>query len=96
MRDPMLCVAYFAKVLGHETLQKATWIWLLCVFHVLQNKDIVQLQIGYHILEGKRMPLRKPLAILETLQTSSNSPSSGGEGGQNSSSSGDHNVSCKV
>eukprot|EP00877_Chromochloris_zofingiensis_P000855 jgi/Chrzof1/10770/Cz05g11170.t1 len=29
------------------------------------NKDVVQLTIGYHQLEGKRVPLKKPIAILE-------------------------------
>lgn len=30
-----------------------------------QNPDVVQLTIGYHLLEGKRVPLKKPLAILD-------------------------------
>jgi hypothetical protein len=33
-----------------------------------QNQDIVQLQIGYHVLEGKRMPLKKPMAIMDKVQ----------------------------
>ncbi len=28
----------------------------------------MQLQIGYHILEGKKMALKKPMAILETVK----------------------------
>jgi hypothetical protein len=38
------------------------------VSSVAQNKDTVQLQIGYHILEGKKMALKKPMAILETVK----------------------------
>lgn len=34
----------------------------------MQNQDTVQLQIGYHMLEGKRVPLKKPMAILEKQQ----------------------------
>lgn len=34
---------------------------------IVQNKDVVQLQVGYHVLEGKRVPLKKPLAILESM-----------------------------
>jgi hypothetical protein len=46
-----------------------------------QNKDVVQLQVGYHVLEGKKVALKKPLAILESQQvtgshSSSSSPSS--------------------
>lgn len=64
---------------------------------LMQNKDVVQLQIGYHILEGKRLPLKKPMAILESHRpqqptSSSSQParshsqpgtsnSSGGDGG---------------
>ncbi|WIA17318.1 hypothetical protein OEZ85_014183 [Tetradesmus obliquus] len=32
------------------------------------NQDVVQLQIGYHVLEGKRMPLKKPVAIMDKVQ----------------------------
>ncbi len=32
---------------------------------LLQDKDIVQLQIGYHLLEGKKVPLKKPFVMLE-------------------------------
>lgn len=34
----------------------------------MQNQDVVQLQIGYHVLEGKRMPLKKPMAIMDKVQ----------------------------
>ena len=30
-----------------------------------QDKDIIRLVIGYHQLEGKRISLKKPFAILE-------------------------------
>ncbi|KAF8065937.1 Chtf8 [Scenedesmus sp. PABB004] len=29
------------------------------------NPDVVTLQVGYHVLEGRRVALKKPLAILE-------------------------------
>lgn len=35
----------------------------------------MQLQIGYHILEGKKVPLKKPMAILETISSVSVSTS---------------------
>jgi hypothetical protein len=34
----------------------------------MQNQDVVQLQVGYHVLEGKRMPLKKPMAIMDKVQ----------------------------
>ena len=40
-----------------------------------QSKDTLTLTIGYHQLEGKKMPLKKPLAILEKDEAK------GGEGG---------------
>ncbi|KAF6256558.1 chromosome transmission fidelity protein 8 [Scenedesmus sp. NREL 46B-D3] len=33
-----------------------------------KNEDVVQLQIGYHVLEGKRIPLKKPMAIMDKVQ----------------------------
>ncbi len=36
-----------------------------CIDAALQSQDVVVLQVGYHQLEGKRVPLKKPLAILE-------------------------------
>jgi hypothetical protein len=48
----------------------------------------VQLQVGYHIIEGKKMPLKKPMAILENVQHDSAAGS-----GEGSSSSSTH---CKV
>jgi hypothetical protein len=40
-----------------------------CVCYVsAQNKDIVQLTVGYHQLEGKRVALKKPFAILEQVE----------------------------
>lgn len=35
--------------------------------HHLQDKDVVQLTIGYHQLEGRRVQLKKPFAILEKV-----------------------------
>lgn len=60
----------------------------------VQNKDVVQLQIGYHILEGKKLPLKKPMAILETLKDA-NTPSSSSSPDNEPSSSGDSTY-CKV
>lgn len=57
---------------------------------MLQNQDVVQLQIGYHVLEGKRMPLKKPMAILETQQATG-MPSQAADGMDGSSGS-----VCKV
>lgn len=57
-----------------------------------QNKDIVQLQIGYHILEGKKMALKKPLAIMETVQQDSSIGSASSEAGDGSQTS----TCCKV
>jgi hypothetical protein len=34
----------------------------------MQNQDVVQLQVGYHVLEGKRIPLKKPMAIMDKVQ----------------------------
>jgi hypothetical protein len=60
----------------------------------------MQLQIGYHILEGKRLPLKKPLAILETVQQqsedSSSRPSSDCVNGSSSSDSSNGSTYCKV
>lgn len=63
----------------------------------------MQLQIGYHILEGKRLPLKKPLAILETVQQHStcedisSSPRSECVNGSSSSSdSSNGSTYCKV
>ncbi|GBF93486.1 hypothetical protein Rsub_06619 [Raphidocelis subcapitata] len=42
------------------------------------SKDVVQLQVGYHLMEGKKVPLKKPLAILEKR---SGGGSGGGGGG---------------
>jgi hypothetical protein len=39
-----------------------------CATRCVQNQDVVQLQIGYHVLEGKRMPLKKPMAIMDKVQ----------------------------
>lgn len=36
----------------------------------LQKKDTVELTIGYHLLEGQSISLKKPLAMLEKLQES--------------------------
>jgi hypothetical protein len=58
---------------------------------VLQNKDVVQLQVGYHIIEGKRVPLKKPMAILETVQQQDSSSADAGD-----SSSSDSSTHCKV
>ena len=33
-----------------------------------QNKDVVQLVIGYHMLEGKKVAFRKPMALLQKEQ----------------------------
>lgn len=44
---------------------------------------MVQLQVGYHLLEGRRVPLKKPLAIIEKRQGSvadRAAPSSSGGG----------------
>lgn len=50
---------------------------------MMQNEAVVQLQIGYHVLEGKRMALKKPVAVLEKQTQQQNS----GDGSQ---------VVCKV
>lgn len=65
---------------------------------MLQNKDIVQLQVGYHVIEGKKVPLKKPMAILETVKQDSSagsSDSSMNEGSTQSSSS-SSTTHCKV
>ena len=36
-----------------------------CPLANTQDKDIIRLVIGYHQLEGKRISLKKPFAILE-------------------------------
>jgi hypothetical protein len=38
-----------------------------------QSSDVVQMQIGYHLIEGKKIPLKKPVAILEKRTSSSSS-----------------------
>eukprot|EP00879_Flechtneria_rotunda_P020304 GHRR01021352.1.p1 GENE.GHRR01021352.1~~GHRR01021352.1.p1 ORF type:complete len:123 (+),score=30.45 GHRR01021352.1:671-1039(+) len=44
------------------------------------NSDIIQLQIGYHVLEGKRLPLKKPLAIMEKQGHNGNAGSQANNG----------------
>jgi hypothetical protein len=39
-----------------------------------QKAGKVQLTIGYHLLEGKRVPLKKPFAVLEKVATSEDTP----------------------
>lgn len=34
----------------------------------LQDKNVVQLVIGYHQLEGKRVALKKPFVILDKVR----------------------------
>jgi chromosome transmission fidelity protein 8 len=40
-----------------------------------QDKDVVQLMIGYHQLEGKKVALKKPFAILEKVEVPNGSQS---------------------
>jgi hypothetical protein len=55
-----------------------------------QNKDVVVMQIGYHQIEGKKVPLKKPLAILEKRPGGSGGGcgSGGGSGGGGANASG--------
>lgn len=61
---------------------------------MLQNKDVVQLQVGYHIIEGKRVPLKKPMAILETVQQGDSSSTGGSHSSADAGSS--SSTHCKV
>lgn len=67
---------------------------LLAWHHRQSGQELVQLQIGYHVLEGKRLPLKKPLAILEQQKGGCSSSEGGGGGGDDASSSG--GVVCKA
>jgi hypothetical protein len=48
---------------------------------VPQEAKALQLTIGYHQLEGKRVPLKKPVALL-SKQNTSGSQRAAGEGGE--------------
>ena len=54
----------------------------------------MQLQVGYHILEGRRVALKKPMAILETLKPDSQEQH--GSSSSGSSSSSPSSTHCKV
>ena len=48
------------------------WAWAKTPSHLLmplQRADTVELTIGYHLLEGKMVDLKKPFAILEKHST---------------------------